>query len=238
MPKFSPEALKNFTIKAKSAIKEYDNIPIEDLKISISKGNSKIGKVMNVSNMPVLSCGHCSHCAPYCYDMHSANFRKTVIMARAKNTSILRRDRKEYFRQIRLAISRTSYRYFRWHVGGEIVDFDYFAEMVKIAKENPHITFWTYTKMHHIVNLYVTLHGEIRSEAIPQNFHIMFSEWDGMPLDNPYNFPVFSCKLLAGNKNHDDSYFDSLYRCPGKCGACIASGRGCVAGETAYALEH
>ena len=30
--------------------------------VSISNGNSKIGKVMNVSTMPILACGNCHHC--------------------------------------------------------------------------------------------------------------------------------------------------------------------------------
>lgn len=107
--------------------------------------------------------------------------------------------------------------------------------MVEIAKQYPDFVFWTYTKNYKVVNDYCTRNGK---ESIPSNFTIMFSEWDGMKLDNPFDFPVFTCKLKDGNKNHPVEYFDSLYRCPGNCDICKAAHRGCIAGETTYADEH
>ena len=110
--------------------------------------------------------------------------------------------------------------------------------MVQIAKDFPEWRFWTYTKMYWIVNDYVRNNGNNRFVAIPANLSVMFSEWDGVPLDNPYSFPVFSCKLEAGNKNHPEEYFETLYECPGNCDICIKSGHGCVNGESGYVKEH
>ena len=64
------------------------------------------------------------------------------------------------------------------------------------------------------------------------------SEWDGMPMDNPYNMPIFSCKLKNGNKNRSAESFAKMHKCPGNCDICKASGHGCVVGESSYADEH
>ena len=160
-----------------------------------------------------------------------------VRFARVKNLWLAVNAPAQYFGQIRLALAnRRKNKFFRWHVGGDIISPSYFAEMVKIAREFPDFTFWTYTKKYHIVNNYVVENGG--RECIPDNLKIMFSEWDGMPLLNPFNFPVFSCRLKAGNKNHTPEYFDTLHKCPGNCDICKATGRGCIAGESTFADEH
>ena len=87
--------------------------------------------------------------------------------------------------------------------------------------------------MYSIVNEYIRDNG-----PLPSNFHVMFSEWDGLKMDNPYNMPVFTCKLKAGNKDRSAESFESMYKCPGNCDICKASGRGCIAGENTFADEH
>lgn len=236
---FKPETIRNFVKKANARIDYYMSVALLSIALCISKGNRKIGHVLNVSIMPLITCGNCAECMFLCYDLQSANFRPSVLDARARNTAILRRDRERYFALIRNAIERRRKNfYFRWHVGGEIPDYDYFCRMVEIARDYPHYTFWTYTKMYDIVNRYVWEHGRDRVTAIPENLNIMFSEWDGMPLLNPYGFKVFTVKLKAGNKNHAPEYFDSLYKCPGNCDICKALSRGCIGYEDTYADEH
>lgn len=205
-------------------------------EICISKGNRKIGRVHNVSTAPIITCGNCSHCSGLCYDVKANIQYKNVMDARARNTVIAKEHMNKFFTGIRYYISRRkAHKYFRWHVGGEILSIEYFEEMVKTAVMFPDWKFWTYTKMHSIVNEYCSKYGR---DAIPNNFVIMFSEWDGMPLVNPFNFPVFSCKLKDGNKNHTAAYFDTLWKCPGNCDICKKAGRGCIAGESTYADEH
>ena len=208
--------------------------------VCISKGNRKIGLVMNVSLAPVLSCGNCGHCCKYCYDIKAClRFVKNVLFNRVKNLVIAREDRERFFREIREAIRRRKKNFFfRWHVAGDILNSEYFAEMVAIAKEFDYFTFWTYTKMYDIVNNYVANNGGSRAAAIPENLKIMFSEWDGMPMNNPYHFPVFAVKLIAGNKDRRPEEFDMMYKCPGNCDICKKICRGCIAGEDTYNDEH
>lgn len=146
-------------------------------------------------------------------------------------------DRDTFFHQIDDKMSRRrKNKFFRWHVAGDILDMDYFCRMVKNAKNHPDFVIWTYTKCYDIVNEYVSTHGGSMAAAIPANFHIMFSKWDGMEMPNPYNFPVFACKLKGGNKDHVD--FESMFLCPGNCDICKTHNCGCIAGMNTYANEH
>lgn len=233
---FKKETITALTIKAKAIGQEIKYSDHEKLHVTISKGNTKIGKVMNVSIMPILSCGNCSQCMLFCYDVKACIQYVNVLYARMKNLFLASVYRDRYFSEIDAAMNRRRcHKSFRWHVGGEIPDFDYFCRMVENAKRHPDFVIWTYTKMYHIVNKYCDLFGR---DAIPENFCIMFSEWDGTEMDNPYNFPIFTCKLKDGNKNHDPAFFETLWKCPGNCDICKAAGRGCIAKESTYADEH
>lgn len=203
---------------------------VADIKMAISKGNRKIGRVMNVSLPPLLSCSNCSGCSKLCYDIKAClQYPDTVIDARMRNFTVLQKDRAEYFRRIDEAISRRRlHKFFRWHVAGDIVDVDYFSRMVEIAKAHPDFIFWTYTKNYAVVNQWVTENGR---DAIPGNLSVMYSEWRGMPMDNPHNFPEFRV-VFKGEQPPRGHY------CPGNCDICKEKKRGCIIGETTYCHEH
>ena len=107
--------------------------------------------------------------------------------------------------------------------------------MVKIANEFPNFIFWTYTKNYKVVNDFVRKNGK---NAIPGNFHIMFSKWDGMKMEHPYNFPMYACKLKNGNKDTSEKEFKNMFLCPGNCDVCKAINRGCIKGENTFVHEH
>ena len=205
------------------------------LKVAISMGNRKIGRVMNVSTAPMFTCGgNCKECKNLCYDLKACNQYENVRNARAKNTAMAKHARIEYFRQIDVAMSRRKKnKFFRWHVAGDIIDMDYLDRMAENAKKHSDFTIWTYTKQYDIVNEYVRTHGGNRRVAIPANLTIMFSEWRGLAMDNPYGFPEFRV-IFKGESIPSDC----TWICPGNCDICKAAHRGCIAGETTYAHEH
>ena len=206
----------------------YDSFDVGDIALCISDGNVKIGRVMNVSIPPILSCGNCGECMKICYDIKACcQYPNTVIDARIRNWSVLKRDRNEYFDRIDKAICRRrKNKYFRWHVAGDIIDADYLDNMVRIARNHPDFTFWTYTKMYDIVNGYLDDGNEI-----PDNLTIMFSEWRGMPMDNKYGFPEF--RVVFKDEEPPKGFY-----CPGNCDACKAKRLGCIGGHTVYCKEH
>lgn len=135
-------AFKNKTLMKvvrlmKAMERKYAAIPLDEIKMCISNGNHKIGRVMNVSIPPILSCGNCTECKFLCYDIKACNqYPNTVIDARIRNWTILKRSREEYFGRIRKAIARRRKNfYFRWHVAGDIIDIDYLKEMAAIARK-------------------------------------------------------------------------------------------------------
>ena len=234
---YGKETLNKYLGKAKKLMNELKK-DLKNLTVCISKGNQKIGKVMNASLAPIITCHNCKECKSLCYDIKAClQYCNTVLPARVRNTLLAMYRRDYYFNEIDKAMTRRrTNKFFRWHVSGDILDFDYFVHMVENAKRHPDFKIWTYTKHYTIVNLYCDKFGK---DAIPKNLSIMFSEWDGMPMDNPYNFPVFACRLKDGNKNRSDESFKTMYKCPGNCDICKSGkGHGCIKGENTYCDEH
>lgn len=233
---FKPETIEKIKNQMVDLFNHYSNKRAEDIPLALSVGNRKIGRVMNVSLAPLLTCLS-APCFLFCYDVKACLQYVNVRDARVRNTVLAIKYPDVYFSRIRERLSRRrTNKYFRWHVGGDIPTASYFAEMVKIAREFPDFTFWTYTKKYHIVNAYVKENGRA---AIPENLHIMFSEWDGMPLVNPYDFPIFTVRLKGGNKNHPAEWFSAnCFKCCGNCDICKAHKCGCIAGMNTYVDEH
>lgn len=220
-------------------------IDLNSVHVSISAGNDKIGHAWNISTLPIFTCPNCKECKHFCYDIRDCirygktNANKTML-ARAKNTVLLLYYPEKYFSEIDEFLTKYNgkYKMFRWHVGGEIRNEKQFSRMIEIAKNHPDYIFWTYTKNYFAVNSYVKHNGGRREIAIPENFRIMFSEWDGMKLVNPYNFKIFTVKFKAGNKNHTPDFFKNLYQCPGQCDICKKLNRGCIGYENTYVNQH
>lgn len=228
---YRKETIAEYIAKVKNEVKKAN--AGKEMELSISQGNKKIGRVLNVSLPPILTCHNCSKCKHLCYDIKANIQYPNVREARARNLAILKADRQKYFGQIRgKCRRRRKNKYFRWHVAGDIIAKWYLAEMVNIAREFPDFVFWTYTKMYELVNEYVAEHGGSREAAIPSNLIIMFSEWRGMPMNNPYGFPEFRVVFK------DDTIKPVGYYCPGNCDICKKTGRGCIGGETTYCHEH
>ena len=226
---YKVETLRKLMARMRALLAMYLAMPVEQIKICISKGNRKIGRVMNVSLPPILSCANCSGCSKICYDIKACIQYASCLDARVRNMAILKLDRARYFALIDDAISRRrTHKFFRWHVAGDIVDIDYFDRMVDIARKHADFVFWTYTKNYKVVNAWCAEHGR---DAIPSNFSIMFSEWRGMEMVNPYEFPQFSVVFKDEEKPQG-------FYCPGNCDICKSAGRGCVVGESVYCMEH
>ena len=225
---FKAETIRKVVSNAKVMMKHYEKET--EIPMCISDGNSKIGRVINVSLMPILTCANCAECQFLCYDVKACvRFQNSTLDARVRNTVLLKRDRDEFFRRIHDKVKRRrKNKYFRWHVAGDIVDLDYFARMVDLAKEFGDFVFWTYTKNYAVVNSYCDEYGK---EAIPANLHIMFSEWRGMEMVNPYNFPEF--RVVFKDEEEPSGFY-----CPGNCDVCKEIKRGCLVGETTYCREH
>lgn len=231
---YTCEGLKKYKEQMIKAIGYYEEIPVESLNVSISSGNRKIGRVLNVSLPPIFTCGNCAECFKFCYDIKACLQYKNAMMARARNLVILRNNFEQYFAQIRGKMSRRKLnKFFRFHVAGDMVSPEYLDEVVKTARMFPDWVIWTYTKEYELINEYVRTHGGTREKAIPHNLKIMFSEWKGLAMPNPFRFPVFRCVFRGIEKAPRKAW-----HCPGNCDICKEQNRGCVAGEDSWTWDH
>lgn len=233
---YSKESIKKVISLMNARRTYYAPIAIDHIKMAISTGNRKIGRVMNVSLPPIMTCANCKECKYLCYDVKAClQYPNTVIDARIRNLSILMKDRNEYFNRIDAAMSRRrKNKYFRWHVAGDIIDVDYFDRMVENARKHSDFIIWTYTKNYAVVNEWIRQHGG-NKKALPDNFTVMFSEWRGIEMVNPYKLPEFRVVFKSDAVKPDPK---KVHYCPGNCDVCKALHRGCVAGETTYCNEH
>lgn len=137
------------------------------MNCAISDGNSKLGAIPNISLIPGKDCGDVP-CKRDCYALKAWRQYKGARAAWTRNSTMAHKDRAEYFRQIESYLARKNPRWFRWHVAGDILDQDYLAHMVRIAKTFPNVRFLAFTKRH-----------DLDFKGLPSNLAIVFSMWPG-----------------------------------------------------------
>ena len=198
------------------------------MKLSISKGNSKMGAIPSVSLPPIKTCPAGVPCAVKCYAAKLCRIYPTVKKAYENNYQLLINNELDYWYQLQQAAKTT--KYFRFHVSGDIVNYSYFNWMVTTAEMIPDTTFLAFTKQYDIVNNYIDLFG-----SLPDNLKIIFSEWGNQKPYNPHNLPtaavIFKNTVPAENWKI----------CGGNCSDCACRGVGCwelKKGETIAFYEH
>ena len=149
--------------------------------MSVSEGNSKIGKVANVSLPPVRSCGNCEGCWEECYARPAYRQYPSTKASWDDNWRMVCTDRPAYWRMIREYIERKAPTLFRWHVAGDIPDQGYLDEMVVIAKQYPKTKFLVFTKMYGL---------EYTGAIACENLSVVLSAWPGQKIQRTLELPV------------------------------------------------
>lgn len=201
---------------------------MENKKISISNGNSKMGAIPSVSLPACVTCNPSAPCFKKCYAAKLERIYSSVKNAYARNLDILSADPVAYWQQVKAAAVVT--RFFRYHVSGDIPNAAYFAEMVKTAYEIPTTKFLAFTKQYQTVNDFINAGG-----VIPENLKIIFSSWGAWKCENPHNLPT-SEVIFKGCEPSEDWKI-----CGGNCTECACRGVGCWEvknGETIAFYEH
>lgn len=123
-------------------------------------------------------------------------------------------------------------RFFRFHVSGDIVNEDYFENMVRIASRQKHCEILCFTKKFEIINKYIYNHG-----ILPKNLHIIFSGWVDLRMVNPFLLPEAHVRFRDGTTT---ARTDAI-ECPGNCTKCASTSGGCWTlreGEQVVFNEH
>lgn len=225
---YTEAIMQKFTAAIREAMDE-----VREGKVTtttISGKNSKMGEVASVSLPPFLTCpGRCKGtCAHECYAAKIANLRKTVLTSYARNyaMAVLRPDL--YWADVERAMMAR--RFFRFHVSGDILNSEYFERMIEACRKNPHCTVLVFTKRYEIVNAWIQKNGDL-----PQNLRLLFSGWNNLKPDNPYNLPETTVY------EKDEEPKEEWLLCGGNCFECGCRGCGCwkaEKGETIAFRKH
>lgn len=201
------EAMK----EAREAVKAGEN-----LNVAISASNSKMGNVASVSLLPFLSCpGRCRHtCGVKCYAAKLANLRPAVLKSYARNQAIAMYRPDVFWPAVDLAMKAN--RFFRFHVSGDILNAGYFEKMVETVRNNPTTQVLVFTKKYEIVNTWIRENGDL-----PENLHLLFSGWENLEPENPYNLPETNVFKTETEKK------ETWKTCGGNCFNCACSNGGC-----------
>lgn len=179
--------------------------------MKLSPGNHKLGQIPNISLPPIKTCKGCETvCGPYCYANRFYRMYPDVRNAWDHNLEHAERDLTGYFEDIRLALTeKIIYKFFRWHVGGDIISPLYFYKMVVLAENLPEINFLVFTKQYDLIN------AARDEEVFAKNLQVVFSAWPGKEMINPHGFKV--AWLQNGKETRIP---ESAIECPGACDSC------------------
>ena len=198
--------------------------------VTLTLGNSKLGRVLNISLPPTVSCDTSMPCfmRNQCYAMKRAyNRYGTVREAWNGNWNVWMDRPIDYFRAIKAAVAKTKPDLFRWHTGGDIpctgsTTLDalsgspsvwYIDGMRYIAYHFPDTKFLAFTKRYDVARAF-----RKRMPAL-NNLSIVLSAWPGVPLDGRTRRAWPVC-YIYDPKNPDPRIPKSAYKCPGSCDKC------------------
>ena len=199
------------------------------LKLSVSSSNSKMGNIKSISMPRVVTCAPDVPCAKTCYVRHF-DWRGVVRDAYENNLNLWLTDPDGFELQATAAAYGSFY--FRWHVSGDIVSEAYLTMMCRVAEKLPRTQFLAFTKQYDLVNQYLEVGG-----TIPNNLHILFSEWPSYNMNNPYNLPVAYVHFKSGLCDAPND----AKECSGKCERCAYMGENCWTlerGQSVVLKEH
>ena len=174
-----------------------------------------MGAIQSVPLPSVTTCRPCT-CMEKCYARRIERIRKSVRNAYQNNYHILLTEPDVYWREVEAAIMLS--RYFRFHVSGDIPNEDYLLHMIQLARQNGHCQILCFTKRYEFVNAYLDGGG-----TLPDNLHIVFSAWVGLPMTNPFSLPEAHVRYRDGST----TAAETAQECGGNCTECAVTDGGC-----------
>jgi ferredoxin len=171
--------------------------------MKISKGNSKLGAIPNISMTPIKACANCSACRRECYALKAYRQYPATRKAWDHNLAHARRDPRTYFAQIHSWIACHGPEFFRWHVAGDILSQSYLEHMSQVANCYPGTRFLCFTKR-----------GDLDYSRVPDNLRIRFSQWPGS-----HRIGALNAWMQDGTETRIPK---NALKCPGSCADCKA----------------
>lgn len=179
--------------------------------VRISPGNSKLGEVPNISLPPGLTCKESVSCRTGgCFAMRLFRYPRTV-RAWLYNLNLWLVDPILFKRSLIDYLQTNTPSKFRWHVGGDLPDREYFNMVIEMGFRFPHTKFLIFTKRTDLV-------FPRDAARIPPNLTLIFSMWPGDPLPDPAYRLNFAFSWLEEDERKPPQHDI----CKGQCSSCFS----------------
>ena len=181
------------------------------MKIHVSKGNMKLGNIPNISLPPIVTCGKGRPCYEDCYAMKSYKQYPNVREAWDENLACWNSDTNwdsedTFVAQMMVWLTTKKPEYFRWHVGGDIPDVEYYATMCFLAGCHRGTKFLAFTKNEGVLAM-----------TAPSNLQVIFSRWPG---DKEPGYSPTRQAWMIDEHEPDTRIPARVFECPGSCATC------------------
>lgn len=171
------------------------------LRLRISDGNSKLGRIPNVSFPPIISCREDAPCTEKCYALKSYKMYQNVRTAWGENYKLWEKDMNQFFSELDAYLRWKQPRLFRFFVAGDIPNQDFVDEMAVLPSSTKYLTF--------------TKRYDLEYGVLGDNHQIILSTWPEFEL--PKNKDLPWAWLSTDSRIPEDM---SYLRCIGKCDEC------------------
>jgi len=172
------------------------------MRLKISEGNSKLGKIPNLSLPPITTCRVDVPCAEACYARKSYRMYLNVRNAWDSNWALYQEDPELFFGDLINYLARKKPERFRLHVSGDCPDQRYFNRMADIFHHFQGTKCLMFTKRYDLQMSGTTI-------------KVVLSTWPGMDLPENNNLP-WAWLEEDPRLPKDEPYI----HCPGGCDAC------------------
>ena len=153
-------------------------------RLRISEGNSKLGKVPNLSLPPVTTCRAEAPCAADCYAVKFYRMYPSVKSAWDSNLQFYQEDPDGFFSELILYLAIAKPKRFRLFVGGDFPDEVFFVRIMDVFGSYPDTQVLCFTKRFEYP-LYI----------VPLNVNLVLSMWPGLEI--PEIAVDFPCSWLS-----------------------------------------
>jgi hypothetical protein len=158
---------------------------LDGMRLKISEGNSKLGKIPNLSLPPVTTCRPGAPCATEgCYAVKFYRMYPTVRSAWDSNLRLYQEDPDGFFSDLIVYLTMKKPERFRLFVSGDFPDEIFFVRIMDVFGSHPETKVLCFTKRFEYP-LYIT----------PRNVNMVLSMWPGLEIpDIAEDFP---CSWLS-----------------------------------------
>lgn len=139
--------------------------------ITVSPGNKKLGSIPSFSLLPIVTCPSRILCAKDCYAARMCKFRSSVATSWSRNTLEVKTNIDNVFSDLNAWLGRNRPEFFRIHVGGDFITYEYFERWKALCALHPGTRFLAFSKAEFCF--------KATGPTDPGNLTLIVSNWPG-----------------------------------------------------------